>query len=81
MTSERWRCKAAGVLKRRPCEKDEGDEAGGATPDGSFDGTLGSDPVHQDRPHHGARLIDLRRCGPSSDADCKNDRVYRLLAS
>jgi hypothetical protein len=29
--------------------------------------TLGSDPVHQDRPHHGAKLIDLRRCGPSSE--------------
>jgi hypothetical protein len=47
----------------------------------AFDGTLGSDPVHQDRPHHGARLIDLRRCGPSSEADCKNDTVYRLLVS
>jgi hypothetical protein len=23
------------------------------TMDGSFDGTLGSDPVHQDRPRHG----------------------------
>jgi hypothetical protein len=42
--------------------------------------TLG-DPVHQDRPHHGAKLIDLRRCGPSSEADWKNDTVCRLLAS
>jgi hypothetical protein len=24
--------------------------------DGYFDGTLGSDPVHQDRPHHGLDL-------------------------
>jgi hypothetical protein len=29
--------------------------------DGSFDGTLGSDPVHQDRPHQWARLVDLTR--------------------
>jgi hypothetical protein len=65
------RCKAAGVLKWRPLEEDEGDEVGGATPrllrltmDGSFDGTLGSYPVHQDRPHHGARLIDLGAAVP-----------------
>ena len=42
---------------------------------GSFDGTLGSDPEHQDRPHHGVRLIDHSRCCPSSEADCKNDTV------
>jgi hypothetical protein len=29
--------------------------------DGSFDSTLGSDPVHQDRPHQWARLADLTR--------------------
>jgi len=28
---------------------------------GSFDGTLGSDPVHQDRPRQWARLVDLTR--------------------
>jgi hypothetical protein len=27
--------------------------------DGYFDGTLGSDPVHQDRPHHGLDLSTL----------------------
>ena len=43
--------------------------------DGYFDGTLGSDPEHQDRPHHGVRLIDHSRCCPSSEADCKNDTV------
>ena len=42
---------------------------------GSFDGTLGSDPEHQDRPHHEVRLIDHSRCCPSSEADCKNDTV------
>jgi hypothetical protein len=35
---------------------------------GYFDGTLGSDPVHQDRPHHGARLIDLRGRRRNSEA-------------
>ena len=29
------------------------------TMDGYFDGTLGSDPVHQDRPHHGLDLSTL----------------------
>jgi hypothetical protein len=43
--------------------------------DGLLDRTLGSDPVHQDRPHHGVRLIDLSRCCPGSEADCKNDTV------
>jgi hypothetical protein len=38
---------------------------------GYFDGTLGSDPVHQDRPHHGARLIDLRARRRNSEAVCK----------
>jgi hypothetical protein len=38
---------------------------------GYFDGTLGSDPVHQDRPHHGARLIDLRGRRRNSEAVCK----------
>ena len=38
---------------------------------GYFDGTLGSDPVHQDRPPHGARLIDLRGRRRNSEAVCK----------
>jgi hypothetical protein len=32
--------------------------------DGSFDGTLGSDPVHQDRPHHGLGLSILHGAVP-----------------
>jgi hypothetical protein len=47
-----------GDSRRGRAKKDERDEAGGATPglsvnDGRLlDGTLGSDPVHQGRPHH-----------------------------
>ena len=43
-------------------KEDQGDEAGERprllrlTMDGYFDGTLGGDPVHQDRPHHGLDL-------------------------
>jgi len=47
--------------------------------DGYFDGTLGGDPVHQDRPHHGVRLIELRRCCPNSEANCM--RAMRSGAS
>ena len=36
------------------------------TMDGYFDGTLGSDPVHQDRPHHGLDLSTLGCC-PNSE--------------
>ena len=49
--------------------------------DGYFDGTLGGDPVHQDRPHHGVRLIDLRRCCPNSEANCKRDEARRIAAN
>jgi hypothetical protein len=31
--------------------------------DGSFDGTLGSDPEHQDRPHHGLGVSILHSPG------------------
>jgi hypothetical protein len=41
---------------------------------GYFDGTLGSDPVHQDRPHHGARLIDL-------SVSVRDEAVVERLAS
>ena len=45
MTSdEAWCCKAAGMLKRRPCEEDEGDEAGGATQTAPFTAHWGATP-------------------------------------
>jgi hypothetical protein len=53
---------------RRSVRSLKRDEAEGATPGfsaqrwaGFFDGTMGSDPVHQDRPHQWARLLDLTR--------------------
>ena len=36
--------------------------------------------MHQDRPHHGVGLIDLRRCCPNSEANCKMYRATKPSA-
>ena len=52
--------------------------------DGYFDGTLGSDPVHQDRPHHGLDLSTLEGAVLIPKSDCQNntarDEARRLAA-
>ena len=52
--------------------------------DGYFDGTLGSDPVRQDRPHHGLDLSTLEGAVLIPKSDCRNntarDEMRRLAA-
>ena len=41
--------------------------------DGYFDGTLGSDPVHQDLPHHGLDLSTLEGAVLIPKSNCQNN--------
>jgi hypothetical protein len=49
--------------------------------DGYLDGTLGSDPVHQDRPHHGLDLSTLEGAVLIPKSNCQNNTAARRKAA